>query len=42
MAQLRVLPPAAKILKKLKDKKLKELYKQAIDAILTEKTGPAE
>lgn len=33
MAELRVLPPAAKFLKKLKDKKLKELYKQAIDAI---------
>lgn len=33
MAEIRVLPPAAKFLKKLKDKKLKELYKQAIDAI---------
>ena len=45
MADLRVLPPAAKFLKKLKDKKLKRLYKQAIDAILEnptigeEKTG---
>jgi len=45
MAELRVLPPAAKFLKKLKDKKLKRLYKQAIDAILEnptigeEKTG---
>ena len=38
MAQLRVLPPAAKFLKKLKDKKLKELYKQAIDAILEDPT----
>lgn len=45
MAELRVLPPAAKFLKKLKDKKLKLLYKEAIDAILEdpaigeEKTG---
>ena len=45
MGELRVLPPAAKFLKKLKDKKLKRLYKQAIDAILEnptigeEKTG---
>ena len=45
MAELRVLPAAAKFLKKLKDKKLKRLYKQAIDAILEnptigeEKTG---
>ena len=45
MAELRVLPPAAKFLKKLKDKKLKRLHKQAIDAILEnptigeEKTG---
>lgn len=34
MAVLRVLPPAAKFLKKLKDKKLKALYKDAIDSIL--------
>ena len=33
-AELRVLPPAAKYLKKLKDKNLKELYKRAFDAIL--------
>lgn len=45
MAELRVLPPAAGFLKKLKDKKLKLLYKDAIDAILEdpaigeEKTG---
>ena len=45
MAELRVLPPAARFLKKLKDKKLKMLYKEAIDAILEnpetgeEKTG---
>ena len=34
MAELRILPPAAAYLKKLKDKKLKALYKKAIDAIL--------
>ena len=34
MAQLRILPPAAKFLKKLKDKKLKALYQKAIDSIL--------
>ena len=34
MAELRILPPAARYLKKLKDKKLKALYKEAIDAIL--------
>ncbi|MCQ2548625.1 MAG: type II toxin-antitoxin system RelE/ParE family toxin [Lachnospiraceae bacterium] len=45
MAELRILPPAAKYFKKLKDKKLKSLYKDAIDAILQnpmiaeEKTG---
>ena len=45
MAELRILPPAARFLKKLRDKKLKALYKQAIDAILinpllgTEKAG---
>lgn len=31
---LRILPPAAKYLKKIKDKKLKKLYQDAIDAIL--------
>ena len=31
---LRILPPAAKYLKKLKDKKLKDLYRDAIDVIL--------
>ena len=42
---LRILPPAAKYLKKLKDKELKEKYKDAIKAILAnpeigrEKTG---
>ena len=45
MAELRILPPAVKYFKKLKDKKLKSLYKDAIDAILEnpmiaeEKTG---
>lgn len=34
MAELRVLPPAKKFLKKIKDKRLKELYKNAIDEIL--------
>lgn len=33
MLQVRFLPPAAKFIKKLKDKKLKELYKKAIDEI---------
>ena len=42
---LRFLPPAANYLKKLKDKKLKKLYQDAIDSILEdpliaeEKTG---
>lgn len=42
---LRFLPPASKYLKKLKDKKLKSLYQNAVDAILNnpfiaeEKTG---
>lgn len=45
MAELRILPPAAKFLKKLKDKKLRKLYQEAIDEILEnpqigkEKTG---
>ena len=45
MAELRILPPAVKFLKKLKDKKLKKLYQEAIDEILEnpqigeEKTG---
>ena len=33
MANLIILPPAAKYLKKLKDKRLKKLYKDAIDDI---------
>ena len=45
MAVLRILPPAAKYLKKLKDKKLKSMFQEAIDLILEnpmiaeEKTG---
>ncbi len=45
MYELRILPPAAKYLKKIKDKRLKELYKNAMDAICkdpsigTDKTG---
>lgn len=38
MAQLRILPPAAKFLKKLKDKRLKTLYREAIDRILEDRT----
>ena len=38
MTEVRFLPPAAKYLKKLKDKKLKELYRQAIDAIRADHT----
>lgn len=33
MYEIKFLPPAAKYLKKIKDKKLKELYKNAIDRI---------
>ena len=33
MYEIRFLQPAAKYLKKIKDKKLKELYKNAIDKI---------
>ena len=45
MTQVQILPPAAKFLKKLKDKKLKSLYKEAIEMICEdysigeEKTG---
>ena len=45
MAELRILPPAARFFKKLKDKQLKRLYQETIDAILEdpsigeEKTG---
>ena len=33
MAEVRFLPPAAKYIKKIKDKKLKALYRDAIDKI---------
>lgn len=33
MAEVRFLPPAARYIKKLKDKKLKTLYREAIDKI---------
>ena len=33
MTEVRFLPPAAKFIKKLKDKKLKTLYQEAIDKI---------
>lgn len=33
MYDVRFLPPAAKYMKKLKDKKLKTLYKEAVDII---------
>lgn len=33
MTEIRFLPAAAKYIKKLKDKKLKKLYKEAIDKI---------
>ncbi len=38
MLQVRFLPPAAKYIKKLKDKKLKDLYKKAIDEICEDYT----
>ena len=38
MAEVRFLPPAAKFLKKLKDKKLKKLYQEAIDQIVADYT----
>lgn len=33
MTEVRILPPAGKFLKKIKDKKLKALYKEAIKNI---------
>lgn len=33
MTEVRFLPPAAKYIKKLKDKKLKTLYQEAVDKI---------
>ena len=38
MLQVRFLPPAARFIKKIKDKKLKELYKNAIDEICEDYT----
>lgn len=38
MTEVRFLPPAAKFLKKLKDKKLKTLYREAIDKIREDHT----
>lgn len=38
MTEIRFLPPAARFLKKLKDKKLKLLYQEAIDQILADYT----
>ena len=38
MTEVRFLPPAAKFLKKCKDKKLKLLYRQAIDKIKEDHT----
>ncbi len=38
MTDVRFLPPAAKFIKKLKDKKLKMLYQVAVDAIREDHT----
>lgn len=38
MTEVRFLPPAAKFLKKLKDKKRKALYREAIDKIREDHT----
>ncbi len=38
MTEVKFLPPAAKYLKKLKDKKLKALYREAIDKICEDHT----
>lgn len=38
MTEVRFLPPAANFIKKLKDKKLKLLYKEAIDRICEDYT----
>lgn len=38
MAEVRFLPPAAKFIKKLTDKKLKALYQKAIDEICADYT----
>jgi mRNA-degrading endonuclease RelE of RelBE toxin-antitoxin system len=38
MADVRFMPPAARFLKKLKDKQLKALFQEAIDKILMDPT----
>lgn len=38
MTEVRFLPPAAKFIKKMKDKKLKMLYHEAIDKIRADYT----
>lgn len=38
MTEVRFLPPAAKFLKKIKDKKLRTLYQEAIDKIREDHT----
>ena len=38
MTEVRFLPPAAKYIKKMKDKELKSLYQQAIDKIREDHT----
>ena len=38
MTEVRFLPPAAKFIKKLKDKKLKMLYQKAVDKIKEDHT----
>ena len=38
MTEVRFLPPAARYLKKLKDKKLKDLYQNAIDMVREDHT----
>lgn len=38
MTEVRFLPPAAKFIKKLKDKRLKMLYREAIDKIREDHT----
>ena len=39
MTDVRFLPPAAKFLKKIKDKKLKMLYREAVDKIREDHTA---
>ena len=39
MTDVRFLPPAAKFIKKLKDKKLKMLYQEAVDKMILLQSG---